>query len=125
MSGEAPVRYSIVVPFFNEQENIPALYMRLTEVMDGRGEPYEIVFVDDGSRDESYKVLEDIFEHDRRGNVVRLRRNFGPTAALKGRVDFARGGVIVCLEGGPQHDSAQSAPFLARIQSTFYLVSGC
>src|SRR2546427_11658523 len=79
MSGETPVRYSIVVPFFNEQENIPALYMRLTEVMDGLGEPYEIVFVDDGSRDESYKGLEDIFEHDRRMNRgVRGRRIMDP-----------------------------------------------
>src|SRR2546425_1097468 len=73
MSGESPVRYSIVVPFFNEQENIPALYMRLTEVMDGLGEPYEIVFVDDGSRDESYKVLEDIFEHDRREIIQEIQ----------------------------------------------------
>src|SRR3989442_15243829 len=98
MSGESPVRYSIVVPFFNEQENIPALYMRLTEVMDGLGEPYEIVFVDDGSRDESYKVLEDIFEHDRRVNGVRVWRDFGETGGLKGGVGFAGGGVIFSME---------------------------
>ena len=124
MSGETPVRYSIVVPFFNEQENIPALYMRLTEVMDGLGEPYEIVFVDDGSRDESYKVLEDIFEHDRRVNVVRLRRNFGQTAALKAGFDFARGEVIVSMDGDLQHDPAEIPKFLERIEAGFDLVSG-
>ena len=124
MSGETPVRYSIVVPFFNEQENIPALYMRLTEVMDGLGEPYEIVFVDDGSRDESYKVLEDIFEHDRRVNVVRLRRNFGQTAALKAGFDFARGEVIVSMDGDLQHDPAEILKFLERIQEGYDLVSG-
>src|SRR2546427_13047212 len=90
MSGEPPVRYSIVVPFFNEQENIPALYMRLTEVMDGLGEPYEIVFVDDGSRDESYKVLEDIFEHDRRVKLGGRRRDVWETGGAKGRYGFAR-----------------------------------
>src|SRR5947209_5681940 len=124
MSGESPVRYSIVVPFFNEQENIPALYMRLTEVMDGLGEPYEIVFVDDGSRDESYKVLEDIFEHDRRVNVVRLRRNFGQTAALKAGFDFARGEVIVSMDGDLQHDPAEIPRFVEKIEEGYDLVSG-
>ena len=83
MRSDTPIRYSIVVPFYNEQENIPTLYMKITEVMDSIGEPYEMVFVDDGSKDNSYRVLSDIYEHDRRVNVVRLRRNFGQTAALK------------------------------------------
>jgi len=91
METESLVRYSIVVPFFNEQENIPALYMKLTEVMDAIGEPYELVFVDDGSKDNSFKVLSDIYEHDRRVNLIRLRRNFGQTPALKAGFDFARG----------------------------------
>ena len=91
MRSDTPIRYSIVVPFYNEQENIPQLYMKLTEVMDSIGEPYELVFVDDGSKDNSYKVLSEIYEHDRRVNVVRLRRNFGQTPALKAGFDFARG----------------------------------
>ena len=74
MSSEATIKYSIVVPFFNEQENIPPLYMKLTEVMDSIGEPYELVFVDDGSRDSTFRVLSDIFEHDRRVNLIRLRQ---------------------------------------------------
>ena len=57
MRSEAAIRYSVVVPFYNEQENIPQLYMKLTEVMDSIGEPYEMVFVDDGSKDNSYRVL--------------------------------------------------------------------
>src|SRR5205807_24649 len=83
MASDSSIQYSIVVPFFNEQENIPPLYMKLTEVMDGIGEPYELVFVDDGSKDDSFKVLTEIYEHDRRVNLVRLRRNFGQTPALK------------------------------------------
>ena len=88
MRSESPIRYSIVVPFFNEQENIPPLYMKLTEVMDAIGEPYELVFVDDGSRDNSFRVLSEIYEHDRRVNLVRLRRNFGQTAGLESRLRF-------------------------------------
>ncbi len=121
---EAQVRYSVVVPFFNEQENIPPLYMKLTEVMDGLGEPYELVFIDDGSRDETYKVLGEIYEHDRRVNVVRLRRNFGQTAALKAGFDFARGEVIISMDGDLQHDPEEIPRFLEKIEEGFDLVSG-
>src|SRR5256884_4130355 len=99
MASDSSIQYSIVVPFFNEQENIPPLYMKLTEVMDGIGEPYELVFVDDGSKDNTFKVLSDIYEHDRRVNIVRLRRKFGQTAALKAGFDFARGEVIISMDG--------------------------
>lgn len=121
---EALIRYSVVVPFYNEQENIPPLYMKLTEVMDGLGEPYELVFVDDGSRDETYKVLGEIYEHDRRVNVVRLRRNFGQTAALKAGFDFARGEVIISMDGDLQHDPEEIPRFLEKIEEGFDLVSG-
>jgi glycosyltransferase involved in cell wall biosynthesis len=124
MTMESSVRYSVVVPFLNEQENIPSLYMKLTEVMDAVGEPYELVFVDDGSRDESYKVLSEIFEHDRRVNLVRLRRNFGQTAALKAGFDFARGEVIISMDGDLQHDPEEIPRFLEKIEEGFDLVSG-
>ena len=99
MSTETPIKYSIVVPFFNEQENIPPLYMKLTEVMDSIGEPYELVFVDDGSRDSTFRVLSEIYEHDRRVNLIRLRRNFGQTPALKAGFDFARGSIVISMDG--------------------------
>jgi glycosyltransferase involved in cell wall biosynthesis len=124
MASEASIRYSIVVPFFNEQENIPPLYMKLTEVMDSVGEPYELVFVDDGSKDNSFKVLSDIYEHDRRVNLVRLRRNFGQTAALKAGFDYARGEVIISMDGDLQHDPEEIPRFLEKIEEGFDLVSG-
>src|SRR5271157_4960309 len=124
MRSEASIRYSLVVPFFNEQENIPQLYMKLTEVMDAIGEPYEMVFVDDGSKDNSYKVLSDIYEHDRRVNVVRLRRNFGQTPALKAGFDFARGEVIISMDGDLQHDPDEIPRFLEKIEEGYDLVSG-
>ena len=112
MSSEPEIRYSIVVPFFNEQENIPPLYMKLTEVMDSIGEPYELVFVDDGSRDNSFRVLSEIYEHDRRVNLIRLRRNFGQTPALKAGFDFARGNIIISMDGDLQHDPEEIPRFL-------------
>src|SRR5208337_3641239 len=124
MRSEASIRYSLVVPFYNEQENIPQLYMKLTEVMDAIGEPYEMVFVDDGSKDNSYKVLSDIYEHDRRVNVVRLRRNFGQTSALKAGFDFARGEVIISMDGDLQHDPEEIPRFLEKIEEGYDLVSG-
>src|SRR5438552_8467410 len=124
MASDSPIRYSIVVPFYSEQENIPPLYMKLTEVMDGIGEPYELVFVDDGSKDDSFKVLSEIYEHDRRVNLVRLRRNFGQTPALKAGFDFARGEVIISMDGDLQHDPEEIPRFLEKIEEGFDLVSG-
>jgi glycosyltransferase involved in cell wall biosynthesis len=124
MRSEAPIRYSIVIPFYNEQESIPQLYMKLTEVMDSIGEPYEMVFVDDGSKDNSYKVLSDIYEHDRRVNVVRLRRNFGQTPALKAGFDFARGEIVISMDGDLQHDPEEIPRFLEKIEEGYDLVSG-
>src|SRR6195256_398409 len=124
MASDSPIQYSIVVPFYNEQENIPPLYMKLTEVMDGIGEPYELVFVDDGSKDDTFKVLSEIYEHDRRVNLVRLRRNFGQTAGLKAGFDFARGEVIVSMDGDLQHDPDEIPKFLEKIEEGFDLVSG-
>ena len=123
--GRIPsIRYSIVVPFYNEQENVSPLYMKLTEVMDGLGSPYELVFVDDGSRDNTFKVLSDIYEHDRRVNLVRLRRNFGQTAGLKAGFDFARGDIIISMDGDLQHDPEEIPRFIAKIEEGYDLVSG-
>src|SRR5437868_8685881 len=124
MPSDSPIQFSIVVPFFNEQENIPPLYMKLTEVMDGIGEHYELVFVDDGSKDNTFKVLSDIYEYDRRVNIVRLRRNFGQTAALKAGFDFARGEVIISMDGDLQHDPGEIPRFVEQLEEGYDLVSG-
>jgi glycosyltransferase involved in cell wall biosynthesis len=124
MSSADFITYSVVVPFYNEQENVPPLYVKLTEVMDAIGEPYELVFVDDGSNDGTYRVLLDIYEHDRRVNVLRLRRNFGQTAALKAGFDFARGMVIISMDGDLQHAPEEIPKFIAKLEEGYDLVSG-
>jgi glycosyltransferase involved in cell wall biosynthesis len=118
------IRYSIVVPFYNEQENITPLYMKLTEVMDALGAPYELVFVDDGSHDNTFKVLSDIYEHDPSVNLVRLRRNFGQTAGLAAGFDFARGDIVISMNGDLQHDPEEIPRFLEKIEEGYDLVSG-
>ena len=124
MNNSEPIACSIVVPFFNEQENIPPLYLKLTEVMDTVGDPYELIFVDDGSRDNTFRVLQEIFEHDPRVHVVRLRRNFGQTAALKAGLDFAHGDVIVTMDGDLQHDPGEIPQFLEKIAEGYDIASG-
>lgn len=124
MKNELPIRYSIVVPFYNEQENIPPLYVKLTEVMDAIGERYELVFVDDGSKDKTFKVLSDIYEHDPRVNIVQLRRNFGQAPALKAGFDFARGEIIISMDGDLQHDPEEIPRFLEKIEEGYDIVSG-
>ena len=124
MESASSIRYSIVVPFYNEQENVSPLYMKLTEVMEGLGEPYELVFVDDGSRDNTFTVLANIYEHDRRVNLLRLRRNFGQTAGLKAGFDFAQGDIIISMDGDLQHDPQEIPRFLEKIEEGYDLVSG-
>jgi glycosyltransferase involved in cell wall biosynthesis len=121
---EDPIPTSIVVPFYNEQENVSSLYVKITEVMDAIGEPYEMVFVDDGSTDGTYKVLLDIYEHDRRVNLIQLRRNFGQTAALKAGFDHARGEIIISMDGDLQNDPEDIPMFLEKMKEGYDIVSG-
>ena len=118
------IKYSVVVPVLDEQENIPPLYVKLTEVMDALGEPYEIVFVDDGSHDQSFRVLCDIYESDRRVHVIHFRRNFGQTPALKAGFDFARGEIIITLDADLQNDPEDIPHLLAKLAEGYDLVSG-
>jgi glycosyltransferase involved in cell wall biosynthesis len=122
----APSRpvYSIVVPFYNEQENAAPLYVKIIDVMDSVGEAYEIVFVDDGSTDETFRVLTEIARHDNRVCVVRLRRNFGQTAALKAGFDHSEGEIIISMDGDLQHDPSEIPRFIEKIREGFDIVSG-
>ena len=124
MKAEEPISYSIVVPLYNEQESIPQLYLKLAEVMDAVGEPYEIIFVDDGSQDQTFRLLSEIYENDPRVNLVRLRRNFGQTAALRAGFDFAQGEIIISMDGDLQHDPEEIPLFIAKMKEGYDIVSG-
>lgn len=119
-----PPVYSIVVPFYNEQENIAPLYVKIIEVMDAIGEPYEIVFVDDGSKDGTFRLLQEIARDDNRVSVVRLRRNFGQTSALKAGFDHSEGEIIISMDGDLQHEPAEIPRFIEKIREGYDIVSG-
>ncbi|HFB98463.1 MAG TPA: glycosyltransferase, partial [Bryobacterales bacterium] len=95
---------SVVIPIHNEEPAILPLYDRLTAVLQSMGRDYEIIFVDDASTDRSFQLLANLVETDPRMKVVRLRRNFGQTAALAAGFDHARGDIIVSMDGDLQHD---------------------
>ena len=117
-------KYSIVVPFHNEEENVTALYDQVKLVMEHLGESFEMVFVDDGSRDRTYRLLEEIAAVDSRVLVIKLRRNFGQTSALAAGFDHAQGEVLVSMDGDLQHNPEEIPDFLARIEEGFDVVSG-
>ncbi len=115
---------SIVVPLFNEEVAISPLYVRLTQVLTGLDQPYEIIFVDDGSKDRTSEVLSEIHQSDSRVKVITLRRNFGQTAALKAGFDAARGEVIISMDGDLQHEPEEIPAFLAKLAEGYDIVSG-
>lgn len=124
LEQHSEIGYSVVVPLFNEQENVPQLYVRIIDAMDALGESYEIVFVDDGSKDGTFRLLSEIAADDARVVVVRLRRNFGQTSALKAGFDHARGEIIISMDGDLQHDPAEIPRFIEKIQEGYDIVSG-
>ncbi len=117
-------KYSVVVPFHNEEENVTTLYDRLKAVMEQVNDTFELVFVDDGSRDRTYRLLEEIAAVDSRVLVVKLRRNFGQTSALAAGFDHAQGEFILAMDGDLQHDPGEIPNFLAKLEEGYDVVSG-
>src|SRR6202012_4268577 len=117
-------KYFIVVPFQNEEDNVTSLYDRLKAVMEQVGDSFELVFVDDGSNDRTYKLLEEIAAVDSRVLVVKLRRNFGQTSALAAGFDHAQGEFILAMDGDLQHDPDEIPNFLAKLEEGYDVVSG-
>jgi glycosyltransferase involved in cell wall biosynthesis len=117
-------RYSIVVPFHNQQETVTASYDRLKGVMEEVGEPFEMVFVDDGSGDGTFRMLEEIAAVDSRVAVVKLRRNFGPAAALAAGFDTARGDYVVAMDAEWENDPGDIPRLLEKLAEGYDIVSG-
>ena len=115
---------SIVIPIHNEEPAILPLYDRLTSVLEGLHKSYEIIFVDDASTDKSFDLLANLVETDHRLKVIRLRRNFGQTAALSAGFDEAQGQIIVSLDGDLQHEPEDIPALLAKIDEGYDIASG-
>jgi len=117
-------KYSVVVPFHNEEENVTVLYSRVKQVMEQVGERFELVFVDDGSLDRTCILLEEIAAVDSRVLVVQLRRNFGQTSALAAGFDNASGEFILAMDGDLQHDPNDIPAFIGKLNEGYDVVSG-
>jgi glycosyltransferase involved in cell wall biosynthesis len=115
---------SVVVPLFNEEHSLDALYHEIAAVLDSQPEPYEVVFVDDGSTDGSMASLERLHAETTNVVVVHLRRNFGKAAALQAGFLEARGDVVVTMDADLQDDPAEIPQLLAKLDEGFDLVSG-
>lgn len=115
------VKISVIIPVYNEQDNVIEMHERLAGVM---ADDAEFIFVDDGSADQTYARLTEIAASDRRVRLIRLRRNFGQTAALSAGIDHARGEIIVPIDGDLQNDPRDIPRLLAKIDEGFDVVSG-
>jgi glycosyltransferase involved in cell wall biosynthesis len=115
---------SIVVPVYNEEDGLLALYAEIKRAAESLGISYEIVFTDDGSRDRTFELLKAVRNQDSLVKVVRFRRNFGQTAAMAAGFDHARGEVIVSMDGDLQNDPADIPVLLKKLEEGFDVVCG-
>ena len=115
---------SVIIPIYNEAENIGPLHEELRGVLEGIGRPFEIVYVDDGSRDGSYELLEGLAKSDQRVQVLRFRRNFGQTPAMAAGIRASRGDVLIFMDGDRQNDPKSIPAMLTKLDEGFDLVSG-
>ena len=115
---------SVVVPLYNEEDNVQLLYEEIKGVLDTMAEQAEIVFVDDGSRDNTLAKLEAIQAGDDHVRVVSLRRNFGQTAAMTAGFDHARGGIIITMDGDLQNDPHDIPQLVAKLNEGYDVVTG-
>jgi glycosyltransferase involved in cell wall biosynthesis len=115
---------SIVIPVFNEEEDIEELHRQLTDTLTKLGREYEIIAVDDGSTDNSFEILKKISQSDPKFKAIRFRRNFGQTAALSAGFHHAKGKVIITIDSDLQNDPTDIPRLLEKIDEGYDVVSG-
>jgi len=121
-SGTA-AQISIVIPLLNEQDNLPSLYEQITQAMQEQV-GYEILFVDDGSTDQSFAALQGFHQNDPRVRVIRFRKNFGQTAAMSAGFEHAQGEIIIALDADLQNDPADIPMLIEKLEQGYDVVSG-
>jgi len=122
MPGNTEV--SIVIPVLNESGSLPELYSKLKGSMDKLKKKYEIIFIDDGSADNSFEILKEIHLKDSRVKVIKFRKNFGQTVAISAGFDHAKGNVIVTMDSDLQNDPGDISKLLQKMDEGFDVVSG-
>ncbi len=115
---------SLVIPVYNEEDNLAPLAAEIRAALEPTGLNYEVLFIDDGSRDRSFACLQDLAAADGRVVAIRFRRNYGQTAAFAAGFDHARGAVIVTLDADRQNDPADIPALLAKLKEGYDVVNG-
>lgn len=119
-----PDMLSIIIPLYNEEDNIEPLYAKLDTVLGFLGHPYEVILVNDGSTDDTRARIDAVAVRDERVRVVHLRRNFGQTPAMMAGIDAARGDILIPMDGDLQNDPADIPKLLAKLDEGYDVVSG-
>ena len=122
MSGQPEL--SVIVPFYNEQDSIRRMHAAIVEAVEPLGVPFEMVFVNDGSRDRTLEIATDIAREDERVMVVNFRRNYGQTPAMAAGIEQANGRILVTMDGDLQNDPRDIEHFLAKIDEGYDIVVG-
>lgn len=115
-------RISVVIPIYNEQENIPELYRRLTTTFSRLGFRYEFIFVDDGSHDDSFQLLRSLHERDDHVKVLSLSRNFGHQVAISAGIDHASGDAVIVMDGDLQDPPDILSEFIQKWEHGYEVV---
>ena len=122
MSGQS-AQVSVVVPVLNEQDNIRPLYNQLTQALSNKYK-YELVFIDDGSTDNSFKILSELHKADDKVKVIRFRKNFGQTAALSAGFANSQGQIVIAIDADLQNDPADIPQMIEQLHKGYDVVSG-
>lgn len=115
---------SVVVPLFNEAESLPELHDRITAALEESGKSFEVLYIDDGSRDASFETIRRLRENDDRVRAVRFRRNYGKSAALAVGFEASRGDTVVTMDADLQDDPAEAPGMVDLLDEGYDLVSG-
>ena len=108
------MKISIIIPLFNEQESVFPLYQSIITVMNPSGLNYEIIFVDDGSDDETFERSKALASNDKNLRVLKFRKNYGQTAAMVAGIDYAKGDILLTMDGDLQNDPADIPNFIKK-----------
>jgi glycosyltransferase involved in cell wall biosynthesis len=119
-----PPKLSVIVPYYNEEDSIGAMHDAIVTAVGPLGISFEMVFVDDGSRDQTAARAEEIARRDPRVRVVKFRRNYGQTAAMAAGIEYATGEILVTMDGDLQNDPRDIEHFLAKMAEGYDLVVG-
>jgi glycosyltransferase involved in cell wall biosynthesis len=115
---------SIIAPLFNEEETVKLLYEAIVRAVEPLKLDHEILFVDDGSKDMTFRVAEELAGCDRRLRVIRFRKNFGQTPAMAAGIDFAQGNILITMDGDLQNDPEDIPRFIEKIEEGYDIVCG-